>query len=91
MSGCSGPASQAGPVTADPVLTSPAASAQTDVGAGAEGTATAGASGSGSVSRSLSAKELARIRAQLDAMQKEIDTLEMPTDDDFNSAATDLY
>jgi TolA-binding protein len=93
LSGCAGPAKQAGPAPSAP-SSGPSSFAGSSevvtVPVDATSTSEAISKDSGS-SKNLSARELARIKAQLDAMQKEIDSLKMPTDDDFNSAAGDLY
>lgn len=91
VSGCAGPVQQSGPASA------PGAIAGTpSVGAtgGAAATATTPATpapSAGTSAGSLSSADLARMRRQLDAMQREINSLKMPTDDDFNSAAGELY
>jgi TolA-binding protein len=92
VSGCVGPAKTAGPTPSAPKSSSSFSGDSEVVTVPVEATSTSQAisKDSGS-SKNLSARELARIKAQLDAMQSEIDSLKMPSDDDFNSAAGDLY
>ena len=90
LSGCAGRVD--GPV---PAPTAPAASSQPHTEPAAEVNASrpsdTGETAPRGSSGGLSARELARIRAQLDAMRNEIDDLQMPSDDDFDGAASDLY
>lgn len=87
LNGCAGRAEV--PV---PAPTAPVASSQSQTVTSTESAAPSEESNSSKgSSKNLSAQELARIRAQLDAMQNEIDDLQLPSDDDFNSAASDLY
>jgi len=87
VSGCTGPAAKPGPVSAPRVeaTATPSTISTTATETSAPAAAKPG-NGSG-----LSAADLERMRKQLEAMQREINSLRMPTDDDFNSAAGDLY
>jgi len=54
--------------------------------------ATAPAGGSAAISGAgPSASKLVGMKRQLDAMQKEIDSLSLPSDDDFSDAANAVY
>lgn len=52
---------------------------------------TVSASPGGSSSKEVSGDDLAAIKKQLDAMQKEIDGLKMPSDNDFSGAEGAVY
>lgn len=49
------------------------------------------AGANGAKGKDVTGADLAAIRAQLDAMQKELDALSMPTDSDFSGAEGAVY
>lgn len=84
LSACStGPANVAGPVGVSPTVPSVEQTA-----APSEGTSTLVPNGGGSGG---STSEVKTLDQQLDAMQKELDSLKMPSDSDFGDAESALY
>ena len=62
------------------------------LGAATPGATAAAAGGSAAISGAgPSASKLVGMKRQLDAMQKEIDSLSLPSDDDFSDAANAVY
>jgi hypothetical protein len=97
VAGCTGTAPQAdtGSVgrtvtgtTATSVATAGPASLTGTIDAGSGSTAGQTSGGKGA---DITGADLAAIRKQLDAMQKEIDSLALPTDNDFSGAEGAVY
>jgi ABC-type transport system substrate-binding protein len=98
MAGCThAPITSAAPApTGGSGVASATSTITVDAFAGATGTAPGTSNGAssgtpGTKGGSVSKEDLAAIRRQLDAMQKEIDSLAMPSDNDFNGAAGAVY
>ena len=96
VSGCGPSAGQAGSLSTGTVQVSSTVSTAA-VSTGTVTTTSAGTSSSkaaGSSSAKSSAKasaDLTSLQTQLDAMQKELDRLSMPSDKDFNGASGAVY
>lgn len=87
LSGCTAANRQAPQASQTPSTVPSAEASAADPGTGtpaAAGGVAASGSGSGRV-------DVHALDAQLEAMQKEIDSLSMPTDNDFNGAASAVY
>ena len=101
LTGCAGtatlgnaPSPTGGSIGASSVAPAAGASSTATSAGGASGTTAANGSAgasSGTKKAEVSKEDLTAIRKQLDAMQKEIDSLSMPSDNDFNGAAGAVY
>lgn len=95
LAGCSVPARPVGagvPGTPAVAATS-AVSTSPDLAApgASSGASASGGSAAAGTGRDVTAGDLAAIKKQLDAMQSELDSLKMPSDDDFSGAEGAVY
>lgn len=95
LAGCSVSTRPAGSgVPATPAASS-TASASASQGLTASGTSSGASASSGSAAagtaKDVTADDLAAIKKQLDAMQSELDSLKMPSDNDFSGAEGAVY
>lgn len=97
LAGCASSKPQAGtnsvvPSGADTTVTTVAtaspvsATGTVDAGSGSSGSKASGGQGS-----NITGADLAAIKKQLDAMQKELESMSMPTDNDFSGAEGAIY
>jgi hypothetical protein len=85
--GCVGAKPEAGTSPAGPVAAAATGTGDSDAGTGTS----SGTGSSGAKQSDVTGADLASIGKQLDAMQHELDSLNMPTDNDFSGAEGSIY
>jgi len=93
LAGCAGAAPDSGARPAGAGSAGASATVSTSPSATADATASAGGSSQGrsATGKDVTREDLAEIKRQLDAMQKALDDLKMPSDSDFDGAEDAVY